>query len=87
VTPERLRQVEAMEDFLRAKGLWPARARWHESVVRLELEPDAMARALAEPLRTELERAAWRAGFRFAAVDLGGIQSGSLARALTGIEA
>ncbi|MFN8012742.1 MAG: ATP-dependent sacrificial sulfur transferase LarE [Holophagaceae bacterium] len=82
VTPERLAQVEAMEDVLRAKGLWPARARWHESVVRLELEPEAMVRALREPLRTELERAAWRAGFRFVAVDLGGIQSGSLAKPL-----
>lgn len=82
VTPERLKQVEAMEDFLRAAGLWPGRARWHESVVRLELEPEAMARALREPLRTDLERAAWRAGFRFAAVDLGGIQSGSLAKAI-----
>lgn len=83
VTPERLKQVEAMEDFLRENGLWPARARWHDSVVRLELEPEAMVRAMAEPLRTELERAAWRAGFRFAAVDLGGLQSGSLARAIT----
>lgn len=82
VTPERLAQVEAMEDVLRAKGLWPARARWHESVVRLELAPEAMLPAMQEPLRTELERAAWRAGFRFVAVDLGGIQSGSLARAL-----
>lgn len=82
VTPERLGQVEAMEDVLRAKGLWPARARWHESVVRLELAPEAMLPAMQEPLRTELERAAWRAGFRFVAVDLGGIQSGSLARAL-----
>lgn len=83
VTPQRLAQVEAMEDFLREHGLWPARARWHEHVVRLELEPAAMLRAMAEPLRSDLERAAWRAGFRFAAVDLGGIQSGSLARPLT----
>ena len=83
VTPERLKQVEAMEEFLRAKGLWPARARWHEHVVRLELQPESMLFALQEPLRSEIERAAWRAGFRFAAVDLGGIQSGSLAKALT----
>lgn len=82
VTPERLAQVEAMEDALREHGLWPARARWHESVVRLELEPEAMSRALQEPLRAALERAAWRAGFRFVAVDLGGIQSGSLAKPL-----
>ncbi len=82
VTPERLKQVEAVEDFLRAKALWPARARWHESVVRLEIERDVMHRALEEPLRTELERACWRAGFRFVALDLAGIQSGSLAKAL-----
>lgn len=82
VTPERLKQVEQVEDFLREKGLWPARARWHELIVRIELERDLMPRALAEPLRTELERAAWRAGFRFATLDLAGLQSGSLARAL-----
>lgn len=80
VTPERLRQVEMVESFLRAKGLWPARARWHESVVRIELDAALGGRCFEEPLRTELERAAWRAGFRFAAVDLGGVQSGSLAK-------
>ena len=80
VTPERLRQVEQVESFLRAKGLWPARARWHESVVRIELDATLGGRCFEEPLRTELERAAWRAGFRFAAVDLGGVQSGSLAK-------
>lgn len=83
VTPERLRQVEAMEEFLRARGLWPARARWHDAVVRLELSAEHAAQAFQEPLRGDLERAAWRAGFRFAALDLGGIQSGSLSRALT----
>lgn len=82
VTPERLAQVEAVEAFLRESGLWPARARWHESVVRLEIEAAHMARALEEPLRSELERACWRAGFRFAALDLAGIQSGSLSKAI-----
>lgn len=83
VTPERLSQVEQVEDFLRANRLWPARARWHESVVRLEIDREALHRVFEEPLRTELERACWRAGFRFVAVDLAGIQSGSLANALT----
>lgn len=82
VTPERLQQVEAVESFLRAQKLWPARARWHESVVRIELEAALAARCFEEPLRTGLERAAWRAGFRFVAVDLGGVQSGSLAKKL-----
>jgi pyridinium-3,5-biscarboxylic acid mononucleotide sulfurtransferase len=82
VTPERLNQVEQVEHFLREKKIWPARARWHESVVRLEIDQDKMARVLEEPLRTELERTCWRAGFRFVALDLAGIQSGSLARNL-----
>lgn len=85
VTPERLRQVEQVEDFLRGNGLWPARARWHDSVVRLEIERDLMPLALEEPLRTDLERACWRAGFRFVAVDLAGIQSGSLAEPIKAI--
>ena len=83
VTPERLQQVEAVESFLRSKGLWPARARWHERVVRIELDASLAPRCFEEPLRTDLERAAWRAGFRFVAVDLGGVQSGSLATKLT----
>lgn len=82
VTPERLKQVEAVESFLRMQGLWPARARWHESVVRIELDAALAPRCFEEPLRTDLERAAWRAGFRFVAVDLGGVQSGSLAKQL-----
>jgi uncharacterized protein len=82
VTPERLAQVEAVEAFLRESGLWPARARWHDSVVRLEIDRACMARALEEPLRSGLERACWRAGFRFVALDLAGIQSGSLSQAL-----
>ncbi len=82
VTPERLAQVEQVEAFLRSRGLWPARARWHEAIVRIELDPDLGRKALEEPLRSDLERACWRAGFRFPALDLGGLQSGSLAKAL-----
>jgi uncharacterized protein len=87
VTPERLKQVEAVEEFLRSKGLWPARARWHETIVRIELNPGQALLAFQDPLRGELERAAWRAGFRFAAVDLGGIQSGSLSKSLGEVSA
>jgi len=71
-----------VEAFLRDHGLWPARARWHGAVVRLEIDRDLMARALEEPLRSELERACWKAGFRFPALDLGGVQTGSLSRAV-----
>ena len=78
VTPERLAQIEAVESFLRAHDVWPARARWHESVVRLEIPPEMFERVVSDPLRDELRRACRKAGFKFVALDLGGLQSGSL---------
>ncbi len=78
VTPERLAQIEAVENFLRENDIWPARARWHEAVVRLEIPAEMFERVVADPLRSELRRACRKAGFRFVALDLGGLQSGSL---------
>jgi len=78
VTPEKLAQIETVEEFLRANDVWPARARWHDSVVRLEIPAEMFERVMTDPFRDELGRACRRAGFRFVAVDLGGLQSGSV---------
>ncbi|PYO11441.1 MAG: ATP-dependent sacrificial sulfur transferase LarE [Gemmatimonadetes bacterium] len=78
VTAERLAQIEAVEDCLRSHDVWPARARWHESIVRLEIPPEMFERVVADPLREELQRACRKAGFKFVALDLGGLQSGSM---------
>src|SRR6476469_348383 len=78
VTPERLAQIEAVESFLRLHDVWPARARWHEAVVRLEIPAEMFERVVSDPLRGELRRACRRAGFKFVALDLGGLQSGSV---------
>ena len=78
VTPERLAQIEAVEAFLREHDIWPARARWHEAIVRLEIPADMFERVVTNPLREELRRACRKAGFKFVALDLGGLQSGSI---------
>jgi uncharacterized protein len=78
VTPEKLAQIEAVEAFLREHDIWPARARWHEAVVRLEIPPELFDRVVADPLREELRHACRKAGFKFVALDLGGLQTGSL---------
>jgi pyridinium-3,5-biscarboxylic acid mononucleotide sulfurtransferase len=78
VTAERLAQIEAVEDFLRRHDIWPARARWHEAVVRLEIPAEMFERVVSDPLRSDLRRACRKAGFKFVALDLGGLQSGSL---------
>jgi pyridinium-3,5-biscarboxylic acid mononucleotide sulfurtransferase len=78
VTPEKLAQIEAVEEFLRSHDVWPARARWHDAIVRLEIPPAMFERVVTDPFREELRRACRKAGFRFVALDLGGLQSGSL---------
>ncbi|MFL5639036.1 MAG: ATP-dependent sacrificial sulfur transferase LarE [Gemmatimonadaceae bacterium] len=78
VTPEKLSQIEAVEEFLRRHDVWPARARWHESVVRLEIPPQMFERVVTNPFREELRTACRKAGFRFVALDLGGLQTGSV---------
>ena len=78
VTPERLAQIEAVEEFLRLHDIWPARARWHEAIVRLEIPAEMFERVVTDPLREELRRACRKAGFKFVALDLGGLQTGSL---------
>lgn len=78
VTPEKLQQIEAVEAFLRDHDVWPARARWHDAVVRIEVAPEMFERVTRDPLRGELRRACRKAGFRFVALDLGGLQSGSV---------
>ena len=78
VTPQRLSQIEAVEEFLRQHDIWPARARWHDSVVRIEVAPEMFERVTSEPLRDELRRACRKVGFKFVALDLGGLQAGSV---------
>ena len=84
VTPAKLAQIETVEEFLRLHDIWPARARWHEGVVRLEIPIEMFERVVTDPLRGELRRACRKAGFKFVALDLGGLQSGSLSLPLVG---
>jgi uncharacterized protein len=51
--------------------------RHHGDVARLELPAADLARAVSEPLRQQVLQAVRAAGFRFVALDLGGIQSGA----------
>ena len=76
VTPAKLAQVEAAERALRALGFTDCRVRHHGDVARVELPVGEIVRA-ATDLRDDVHRAVVAAGFRFAAVDLAGIQSGA----------
>jgi uncharacterized protein len=77
VTPAKLGQVERAEAALRRLGFGDLRVRHHGEVARIELPVADLARAVSDPLRAAVHRAVVDAGFRFAAVDVGGVQSGA----------
>ena len=77
VTPQKLQQIEQVEAALHRLGFGDLRVRHHGDVARIELTPNDLLRAVRDPTRTEVRAAALAAGFRFAAVDLAGVQSGA----------
>lgn len=76
VTPAKLAQVEAAEAALHALGLEDVRVRHHGEIARLELHPEDLLRAAGE-LRPGVLGAVRGAGFRWATLDLAGMQSGA----------
>jgi uncharacterized protein len=77
VSPEKLQQIDRAEAALRALGFADLRVRHHGDIARIELPAEDLLRAVADPLRTEVRSAVRQAGFRFAVVDLAGMQSGA----------
>jgi uncharacterized protein len=77
VSPQKLRQIEQAEAALRRLGFGDLRVRHHGDIARIELPPDDLVRAVTDPLRQAVHAAVTGAGFRFAAVDLAGVQSGA----------
>jgi uncharacterized protein len=83
ITPERLRQVDGLEDGMRGLGFRQVRARWHGEIARLELEPEAIARAAEPAMRAAIVKLGRDLGFTFVALDLAGFSSGSMNQLLT----
>jgi uncharacterized protein len=78
ITDEKLRMVEQAEDALRALGFRVCRVRHHDTLARLELGRDEIARALDEGVRDQILSALRAVGYRQVAVDLQGYRMGSL---------
>jgi pyridinium-3,5-biscarboxylic acid mononucleotide sulfurtransferase len=84
VTPEKLRQIDQAEAGLRDLGFADFRVRHHGDIARIELPADDLVRAVTQPTNGDIRRAMQRAGFRYAAVDLGGMQSGAFTLTVLG---
>ena len=78
VTPEALAQVERGEDALRALGFRQCRVRHHGAIVRLEIAPEDMPRALTPEMAAQFTRIFKALGFTYVTLDLEGFRSGSM---------
>jgi pyridinium-3,5-biscarboxylic acid mononucleotide sulfurtransferase len=82
VTDQKLRQIEQAESALRALGFRICRVRHHDSIARLELGRDEMARALEPEMAATIDRELRALGYAHVTVDLRGYRLGSLNDAL-----
>jgi pyridinium-3,5-biscarboxylic acid mononucleotide sulfurtransferase len=82
VTEEKLRAIERAEEVLGALGFRVFRVRHHNTVARLEIARDEMARALEPDVRDRLVRELKAIGYQHVAIDLQGYRLGSLNDAL-----
>jgi len=78
VTRETLTAVEAGEDALRELGFRQFRVRHHGELVRLEIAPDELARALNPETAATFTRIFKALGFAYVTLDLEGFRSGSM---------
>ncbi|MDP9264011.1 MAG: ATP-dependent sacrificial sulfur transferase LarE [Acidobacteriota bacterium] len=78
VTPEALAQIERGEEALAALGFRQLRVRHHGDLVRIEIAPDELPRALSPALAAQFTRIFKELGFTFVTLDLEGFRSGSL---------
>ena len=78
VTPEALAAIERGEEALAALGFRQLRVRHHGDLVRIEIAPDDLPRALSPAMAAEFTRIFKQLGFTFVTLDLEGFRSGSL---------
>ncbi|MGH9447377.1 MAG: ATP-dependent sacrificial sulfur transferase LarE, partial [Terriglobia bacterium] len=76
--------IEKGEDAIRALGFRQFRVRHHGNLVRLEIEPEELPRALNTEMAREFSRIFKGLGFAYVTLDLEGYRQGSLNLHLAG---
>ncbi len=82
VTIETIKQVETGEEELKAMGFRQFRVRYHGEIVRIEIAPDELDKALNRESARRFTEVFKRLGFKYVTLDLEGYRQGSLNEAL-----
>ncbi len=76
ITSETLCQVGQAEDFLRSLGFLQLRVRHHDTIARIEVEPDQMLSLLEQ--REQITKRFKELGYLYVTMDLEGYRTGSM---------
>lgn len=82
ITRDALERVGAAEALLRGLGFRVLRVRHHDTIARVELGPDELARAVEPALRAAMSAGLRALGYAYVALDLDGYRTGSLNESL-----
>jgi len=82
ITSEKLKMIEEAEKFLFEKGIRQCRVRHHDSVARIEVERPGLGMIIHNDVREAIVLKFREIGFLHISVDLEGLVSGSMNRAL-----
>lgn len=83
VTPETIKTVETGEESIRALGFEQFRVRFHGDLVRIEIAPVELPRALSPDMAARFTAIFKPLGFHYVTLDLEGYRQGSLNAVLT----
>ena len=82
VTPETVKTVETGEERLKSLGFRQFRVRFHGEIVRIEIAPEELPRALEPRMAREFTAIFKPLGFHYVTLDLEGYRQGALNEAL-----
>ena len=82
VTKETIKIVEQGEEELKALGFRQFRVRFHDKLVRIEVAPDEMEKALSRDMFSKMTAIFKPLGFHYVTIDLEGYRQGSMNEAL-----
>ncbi len=86
VTKENVKLIEQGEEAVKALGFRQFRVRYHEELVRIEIAPEELERALNIEVARRLTQIFKGLGFKYVTLDLEGYRQGSLNEVLTTIK-
>jgi uncharacterized protein len=85
ITRENLRLVDRAEQFLFDLGIRQFRVRHHDTLARIEVDPQEIEFVAAKSIRTQINERFKSLGYKHVALDLQGYRSGSLNEGLLNV--